>query len=229
MLTEPILKVLRVFSHLPHLVWTFPLSSFILTKFTGVKPPPDHSPHRTAEPWSNWKRWSRSGSNWTMVWFISSVTTSFCKVLILAQNTGCYNVALIYKSSPVHSKILYTPWWCAWCSCLSALSGLAPQRQAVRPSGRQASISAHNQFDCLKKVYFTPVQSSDASSQMFSHLFDFLHVPQAARKRTPDLFEIVSLLFVTVFLCVYSSELLIMQTYTYQWHQDPSPQFITQV
>lgn len=133
MLTEPILKVLRVFSHLPHLVWTFPLSSFILTKFTGVKPPPDHSPHRTAEPWSNWKRWSRSGSNWTMVWFISSVTTLFCKVLILAQNTGCYNVALIYKSSPVHSKILYTPWWCAWCSCLSALSGLAPHRQAVRP------------------------------------------------------------------------------------------------
>ena len=67
----------RALSHLPHLVWTFGLFSLIRIKITGVKPRLDHSPDQTAEPWSDEKRWSWSGSNWTIVRFVSSVKTIF--------------------------------------------------------------------------------------------------------------------------------------------------------
>lgn len=43
------------------------------TKTTGVKPSPVHRPNQAAVLWSERKRRSRSGSNWTAVWFLSSI------------------------------------------------------------------------------------------------------------------------------------------------------------
>ena len=63
----------RAFSHIPRLVRTFGLFSLIRTKIKGVKPPPDHGPDQKTKFWSDKKRWSRSGPNWTMIRFICSV------------------------------------------------------------------------------------------------------------------------------------------------------------
>ena len=55
--------LLKGLSHLPDLVHSFKLFSFIQTKITGVKPPPDHSLDQTTEPLSDVKRWFWSRSN----------------------------------------------------------------------------------------------------------------------------------------------------------------------
>ena len=68
---------LRALSHLPRLVRTFKLFRLVRTKCIGVKRPPDYGPNQAAEIWFDEKRWSRSGSNWTMVQFVYSVKTFF--------------------------------------------------------------------------------------------------------------------------------------------------------
>lgn len=81
-------ETLWVLSHLRWLVQIFRLFSLIRTKTTGVKPSSGHRPNQTAVFWSDRKRWSRSGSNWTAVWFLSPV---FWKVPTSGPVTGSYS------------------------------------------------------------------------------------------------------------------------------------------